>query len=68
LAPVVLSRAIGDSATVTSALIPWNSCGAFMAATLGVAVFDFARFTFFNLLNPLVSIIYAFAGFRMLKK
>jgi NhaC family Na+:H+ antiporter len=39
-----------------------------MAATLGVAVFDFARFTFFNLLNPLVSIIYAFAGFRMLKK
>lgn len=40
LAPVVLSRAIGDSATVTSALIPWNSCGAFMAATLGVAVFE----------------------------
>jgi NhaC family Na+:H+ antiporter len=39
-----------------------------MAATLGVAVFDFAPFTFFNLLNPLVSIIYAFAGFRMLKK
>src|SRR5439155_110056 len=36
LAPVVLSRAVGDSATVTSPLIPWNSCGAYMAATLGV--------------------------------
>jgi NhaC family Na+:H+ antiporter len=68
LAPVVLSRALGDSATVTSALIPWNSCGAFMAATLGVAVFDFAPFTFFNFLNPAVSILYAFAGFRMLKQ
>ena len=37
LAPVVLSRTLGDSAAVTSPLIPWNSCGAYMAATLGVA-------------------------------
>ena len=35
LAPVVLSRTLGDSAAVTSPLIPWNSCGAYMAATLG---------------------------------
>ena len=42
LAPVVLSRSLGDSATVTSALIPWNSCGAFMAATLGVATVAYA--------------------------
>ena len=68
LAPVVLSRALGDSATVTSALIPWNSCGAFMAATLGVATVAYAPFAFFCILSPLVSILYGFTGFRMLKK
>lgn len=68
LAPVVLSRALGDSATVSSALIPWNSCGAFMAAALGVATMSYAPFTFFNLLNPLISILFGFAGIRMLRK
>ena len=68
LAPVVLSRAIGDSATVTSPLIPWNSCGAYMAATLGVGTIAFAPFCFFNLLNPLVTIAFAVTGFRMLRQ
>jgi Na+:H+ antiporter, NhaC family len=67
LAPVVLSRSLGDSATVTSALIPWNSCGAFMAATLGVATMAYAPFTFFNFLSPLISVGLAFLGVRMLK-
>ena len=67
LAPVVLSRSLGDSATVTSALIPWNSCGAFMAATLGVTTVAYAPFTFFNVLSPLISIALAFLGVRMLK-
>lgn len=67
LAPVVLSRALGDSATVTSPLIPWNSCGAYMAATLGVATTSFLPFAFFNLLNPLVAIAFAFLGLRMLR-
>ena len=67
LAPVVLSRALGDSLTVTSPLIPWNSCGAYMAATLGVAATSFVPFAFFNLLNPLISIAFAFLGFRMLR-
>jgi len=67
LAPVVLSRSLGDSATVTSALIPWNSCGAFMAATLGVATVAYAPFTFFNMLSPLISVALAFLGVRMLK-
>ena len=67
LAPVVLSRSLGDSATVTSALIPWNSCGAFMAATLGVATMAYAPFTFFNFLSPLISVALAFLGVRMLK-
>lgn len=66
LAPVVLSRAVGDSATVTSALVPWNSCGAYMAATLGVATVSYAPYAIFNLLNPVVTIAFAFAGFRMI--
>jgi Na+:H+ antiporter, NhaC family len=67
LAPVVLSRALGDSATVTSPLIPWNSCGAYMAATLGVGTIAFAPYCFFNLLNPLVSVLFAILGIRMLR-
>jgi NhaC family Na+:H+ antiporter len=67
LAPVVLSRSLGDSATVTSALIPWNSCGAFMAATLGVATVAYAPFTFFNILSPLISVAMAFLGIRLLR-
>lgn len=68
LAPVVLSRAVGDSATVTSPLIPWNSCGAYMAATLGVATISFAPFCFFNILSPLITILFATLGFRMLRQ
>jgi NhaC family Na+:H+ antiporter len=67
LAPVVLSRALGDSATVTSPLIPWNSCGAYMAATLGVGTIAFAPYCFFNLLNPLISVLFAVLGIRMLR-
>ena len=64
----MLSRSLGDSATVTSALIAWNSCGAFMAASLGVTTVHYAPFAFFNLLNPLISIVFAFAGIRMVKR
>jgi NhaC family Na+:H+ antiporter len=62
--PVALSRAVGDSATPTSALIPWNSCGAYMAATLGVATFSYAPYAIFNLLSPLVTIAVAYAALR----
>src|SRR5215470_19597039 len=48
-APTVLSRAIGDTATPTGALIPWNSCGAYMAATLGVATLSYAPWAIFNI-------------------
>lgn len=66
LAPVNLSRAIEDSATVTSALVPWNTCGAFMAASLGVATFAYLPFCFFNLLMPVTSIIYGIINFKIL--
>ena len=67
LLPVVLSRAVGDSGSVTSPLIPWNSCGAYMAAALGVPTLSYVGFAFFCLLNPLVTLVIAFLGFRMLR-
>ena len=66
-ASVVLARAVGDTATVTSALIPWNSCGAYVAATLAIPTFAFAGFALFCLINPLITILIAMLGFRMLK-
>jgi NhaC family Na+:H+ antiporter len=60
-----LSRVIEDSGTLTSPLVPWNTCGAFMAGTLGVATFAYLPFAFLNLINPLVSIIYGFTGFTI---
>ena len=65
--PVVLSRAVGDTATPTSALIPWNSCGAYMAATLGVATWSYAPYAIFSIVSPILTIVVAFAGFRMLR-
>lgn len=57
-----LSRALEDSATITSPLIPWNTCGAYMSATLGVGSFVFLPFAFFNLLCPIISLILAATG------
>jgi NhaC family Na+:H+ antiporter len=65
LAPVVLSRSVGDTATPTSALIPWNSCGAYMAATLGVATWSYAPYAFFCFISPALTIAIAYAGIRM---
>src|SRR3546814_13908467 len=49
LAPVNLSRALEDAGTITSPLIPWNTCGAYMAAALAVATFDYPPYPLFNL-------------------
>jgi Na+:H+ antiporter, NhaC family len=65
LAPRMLSRAVEDSGTVTSPLVPWNSCGAYMAGVLGVATLAYLPYAFFNLISPLVSMIYGFTGFRI---
>lgn len=67
LAPVTLSRTVGDTATPTSALIPWNSCGAYMAATLGVATWSYAPFTFFAIASPIITVAFAYAGIRMIR-
>jgi Na+:H+ antiporter, NhaC family len=65
VAPRMLSRAVEDSGTVTSPLVPWNSCGAYMAGVLGVATIAYLPYAFFNLLSPLISLLYGFSGFRI---
>jgi len=59
LAPENLSRTLEDSGTVTSVLIPWNTCGAYHAKTLGVDVSQFIFFAVFNWLSPLMTLIFA---------
>jgi len=65
IAPQTLSRQVEDTATVTSPLVPWNSCGAYMSATLGVATMAYFPFAFFNVINPILSFIYALFGFQI---
>jgi NhaC family Na+:H+ antiporter len=64
--PVLLSSSVGAAATPSSALIPWNSCGAYMAATLGVTTLSYAPYAIFNLVNPLLAIAAAYVGARAL--
>ncbi|MGB1808462.1 MAG: Na+/H+ antiporter NhaC family protein, partial [Porticoccaceae bacterium] len=56
-----LSRTLEDSATMTSALIPWNTCGAYMSATLGISTFMYAPFAFFNIICPIIAVIYGYS-------
>jgi NhaC family Na+:H+ antiporter len=60
-----LSRALEDAGTITSPLIPWNSCGAFMSATLMVSTFAYLPYAFLNLMNPLISIFYGITGWTI---
>lgn len=65
LAPTNLSRLAADSGTVTSPLVPWNSCGAFMAATLGVPTLLYAPYAVFCFASPVLSVLYGVTGFRV---
>lgn len=65
LHPKNLSRTLEDAGTMTSALVPWNTCGAYMSSTLGVATFAYLPFAFLNLVNPLVSAFYGYTGLTM---
>lgn len=62
LHPRMLSRSLEDSGTLTSVLIPWNTCGAFHEKTLGVHPFAYAPYAFVNWLNPILAIIMTYMG------
>ena len=67
LAPENLSRTLEDSGTVTSVLIPWNTCGAYQSSVLGVATGDYFMYAFFNLISPIMTLIYAWFGIKIEK-
>ena len=63
----LLSRSVEDSATVTSPLVPWSSCGMTQATILSVSTIAYAPFCFFNIISPLMSFIVAAIGWRIRK-
>lgn len=65
LMPQNLSRLAADAGTVTSVLVPWNSCGAFMAATLGVPTALYLPYAIFNIASPILSLLYGITGFKI---
>ena len=65
LAPENLSRTLEDSGTMTSVLIPWNTCGAAQQAVLGVNVLAFAPWCLFNIISPLMTVLYAYLGINI---
>nr|WP_231848329.1 Na+/H+ antiporter NhaC [Tepidanaerobacter acetatoxydans] len=67
LHPKNLSRALEDGGTITSVLVPWNTCGAFMKSILGISAVAYGPWAFLNYINPIVSIIYGFTGFTIEK-
>ena len=62
-----LSRSLEDGGTLTSPLIPWNTCGAYMHSVLLVNPFDYIFYAFFNLINPVLAVIYAYVGIKILR-
>lgn len=67
LAPRNLSRTLEDGGTITSPLVPWNTCGAFMSGALGVPTAEYLPYCILNLVNPMISILWATLGFFQLK-
>ncbi len=68
LKPQLLSRSLEDSVSVTSVLIPWNSCGLTQSTVLGVATLVYAPFCLFNILSPVLSVLVAWAGWGVHRK
>jgi Na+:H+ antiporter, NhaC family len=66
LAAVNLSRCLEDAGTLTSPLVPWTTCGAYIYGVLGLTTFAYIPFCFFNIINPIISAIYGFTGFTIL--
>jgi len=67
LHPKALSRTIEDAGTMTSPLVPWNTCGAFMAATLGVATVQYAPYAFLCIISPIIAVIFGYFDIKIAK-
>ncbi|MCH4887200.1 Na+/H+ antiporter NhaC [Acidaminobacter sp. JC074] len=65
LDPKNLSRTLEDAGTLTSVLIPWNTCGAYVSGVIGIHPFAYLPYAFLNLINPVVSVVYGYLGITM---
>ena len=65
LSPENLSRTLEDSGTVTSPLIPWNSCGAYHSGVLGVPTAEYILYSFFNLISPIMTLLFAYFKIKL---
>lgn len=65
LAPENLSRTLEDSGTVTSVLIPWNTCGAYQSSVLGVPTIEYLPYCFFNIISPFMTVFFAYADIQI---
>ena len=65
LKPEVLSRTLEDGGTITSVLVPWNTCGATQSRVLGVPTIEYVPFAFFNILSPIFSILFAYLNYKI---
>lgn len=65
LDPVNLSRTLEDTGTVTSALVPWNTCGAYQSSVLGVSTFDYMGYAVFNYVSPFMTLLVAAIGYKI---
>lgn len=67
LAPQNLSRTLEDSGTVTSVLVPWNTCGATQSSVLGVATGEYFMYCFFNIISPIMTVVFGYVGIKIAK-
>ena len=65
LKPELLSRTLEDSGTMTSVLVPWNTCGATQSRVLGVPTLAYAPYAFFNIISPLMTILIAYLNIKI---
>jgi NhaC family Na+:H+ antiporter len=68
LEPKLLSRTLEDAGTLSSPLVGWTTGGAFMSSTLGVSAWAYAPYAFLNLITPLVAIVIAYTGWKIVKR
>lgn len=64
----LLSRTTEDAVTVTSVLVPWNTCGMTQSTVLGVATFTYLPYCFFNIISPVMSVVVAALGYKIWRK
>jgi NhaC family Na+:H+ antiporter len=68
LKSTALSRSLEDGGTITSVLVPWNTCAVYISGVLGISTFEYLPYCFFNILSPFMSVFIASIGYKIVRK